>query len=289
MHGEMLSLVDQKTAAGAGVADLVLGCSQFLVDRIKMRLPALADRCRTLPNGVNTERFRPRQAGPEGPPVVLYVGRLSPEKGIHVLLDAFRTVRQAIPGVTLELIGAPGLLPHAYHLGLTSDLLERELDRFYGGTLVDKFCRQLLHKDTSYIEEIGLNTTPGVCVRGALEHAHLPIAYQNAAVFAFPSVWNEPFGMPIVEAQAAGIPVVASRGGGIPEIVHDGKTGVLVDRSDIDGLAKALIRLLDDPKLRRTQGAAGRTWITSTLTWPQIGYLLEHLYELGTTCESEAQ
>jgi glycosyltransferase involved in cell wall biosynthesis len=62
----------------------------------------------------------------------------------------------------------------------------------------------------------------------------------------------------IAEAMAFGKPVVATRVGGIPELIDDGKTGFLVDRGDIDAAAEKVLRLLEDPELRKTLGCAGR-------------------------------
>jgi glycosyltransferase involved in cell wall biosynthesis len=62
----------------------------------------------------------------------------------------------------------------------------------------------------------------------------------------------------VIEAMAAGLPVVASSVGGLPELVADGETGILVPAGDAVALAEALARLLDDPELRRSYGAAAR-------------------------------
>src|SRR6185312_8858780 len=91
---------------------------------------------------------------------------------------------------------------------------------------------------------------------GLLAHSRLLELYREADIFVFPSLWDEPFGMPIVEAMACARPVVATRGGGIHELVSHGHTGLLVPKGDVAALATALLRLLDDADARARLGAA---------------------------------
>jgi glycosyltransferase involved in cell wall biosynthesis len=93
---------------------------------------------------------------------------------------------------------------------------------------------------------------------GPVPHNRLPELYHQADVFVFPSVWHEPFGVPVVEAQSAGLPVVSTRSGWIPELIRDGSTGVLVDRADSHQLADVLTRILTDNEARSRMGPSGR-------------------------------
>jgi glycosyltransferase involved in cell wall biosynthesis len=99
-----------------------------------------------------------------------------------------------------------------------------------------------------------------------LDHDRLLEHYARADVFAFPSVWDEPFGIPVAEAMAAGLPVVATRVGGIPEIV-DEDSGLLVEPADADELAGALERLAENARLREQLGAAGRVRAERCFSW----------------------
>lgn len=94
--------------------------------------------------------------------------------------------------------------------------------------------------------------------------------WRRAAIAAFPSVWDEPFGIVAVEAMAMGKPVIASAVGGLVDIVADGETGFAVPPGDAGALAECIAALLDDPDLRRRMGAAGRARAEREYTWPAI-------------------
>jgi glycosyltransferase involved in cell wall biosynthesis len=85
------------------------------------------------------------------------------------------------------------------------------------------------------------------------------------------------FGIPTAEANASGVAVVTSRIAGLPEVVEHGKTGLLVPPGDPSALADAIIRLLEDDRLRRSMGDAGRRRVLQYFTWDRIAQdLLNH-------------
>jgi glycosyltransferase involved in cell wall biosynthesis len=89
----------------------------------------------------------------------------------------------------------------------------------------------------------------------------------------------EPFGRVLIEGMAAGCPVVAYADGGVPEIVVDGVTGVLVPPKDIDGLARAISTLLDDPTRRAALGQAGQRRASEHYTAEASARQVEQIYE----------
>jgi glycosyltransferase involved in cell wall biosynthesis len=109
-------------------------------------------------------------------------------------------------------------------------------------------------------------------------HPALPEHYSEADVFVFPSVWEEPFGMPLVEAMAAGLPCVATRGGAFPEIVQDGRTGLLVERGDAQQLADAVLRLCENDSLRISMGQAARSRAREKFSWDHVADSLVEEY-----------
>jgi glycosyltransferase involved in cell wall biosynthesis len=114
---------------------------------------------------------------------------------------------------------------------------------------------------------------------GKIPYARIREHYRKAAVVVIPSLWHEPFGIPVIEAMAAGIAVIATRGGAFPEIVEHERTGLLVDRGDAIGLADAISRLISDDQLRTAMGIAGRKRARELFSWDRVVGQLQGLYE----------
>lgn len=211
--------------------------------------------------GVDTGRFAPEhrdqalrgQLAPDAEVVLLYVGRLAPEKRLPVLLEAFEEVRQkATVRVALVLVG--------------------------GGPMADSLGG----------EGSAEPTPPGVHLAGYLEAEDLARAYASADLFAFPSD-TETFGNVVLEAMASGLPVVAVRRGGVLDSVQDGETGLLATPGDARSFAGQLLRLVEDAALRIRMGQAGRTEATRR-RWPEILAGVEQVYreaiQINTRAES---
>ncbi len=271
MHCEWLSQLDREVVGGRlEQADLVVGCSEHIVAAVRQRFPPLADRCLTVHNGV-TPAARPR-AGSRPPARpghrLLFVSRVSPEKGLHVLLDAMGPILERHPDVTLDIAGTEHSIPPEYIVDLDPDPLVRALRRFYGGT--------------AYADELRRRLPPATAGRvrflGFVPPGHLSRLYRQSDVLVHPSL-VEAFGLPPAEAMAAGIPVVASRVGGIPEIVEDGVSGLLVPPGDPRALAGAVGRLLDDDALSARLAAAGRRRVERHFGWDRAADTLWAAYE----------
>jgi len=162
----------------------------------------------------------PSQAPPwrNGGPVVGFLGRLDPPKGIEDLCAA-----AAVVDAHFVVVGAPLNAPAGYVEGLRLLAEERAPGR---------------------IAFVGPVAEPGT-------------ALAAFDVLAMPSRM-EPWGRVAAEALAAGVPVVAAASGGLPEVVRDGVDGFLYPPGDVPALADRLSRLLGDPELRRRMAAAGR-------------------------------
>jgi glycosyltransferase involved in cell wall biosynthesis len=200
---------------------------------------------------------------------VLFVGRLCPEKGIHVLLAAMSEVLRSQPLASLSLVGPLDVAPKDFVDPHGRDPIFNGLERYYAHpeTYYDLVCRQV-------------SALAGrAFLHGRAVHQEIGSHYSRAGIFVFPSIWHEPFGIPVIEAMAAGLPVVATRAGALPEIVVDGETGILVERGDSEGLAAAISRLLADAHLRERMGAAGRERVRQLFTWERTVGRLEELYE----------
>jgi glycosyltransferase involved in cell wall biosynthesis len=271
MHCQWLEQLDAAIIEPRiNAADLVLGVSNFIAAGVRRRFPSLAHRCTHVYNGADIALFeRPPGVSPK-PKQLLYVGRLAPEKGVHILLDAFHIVLARHPDAHLKLIG-PELVvsrealfpncndPHVLELepyfrpGAYAELLRTKVSDFPPGSI------SFLGKGVKFIE--------------------LPPHYHSASVFAFPSVCEESFGMPLVEAMASAMPVVATRGGASPEIVEHGRTGLLVERSDPQAVADAILQLLDDPDRRHVMAESAFERASTRFSWDRIAADLLNEYE----------
>jgi starch synthase len=173
-------------------------------------------------------------------PYVIFVGRITRQKGLPVLLRAAAMLDPAAQLVICA--GQPD----------TPELLA-EVTRLIDGLDRVVWIPRMLAKR----EVIQLLT--------------------HATVFACPSVY-EPLGIVNLEAMACGTAVVASRTGGIPEVVADGMTGVLVPPGDEVALAGALNELIRDPAWARAMGQAGRERALAEFTWTAVAAQTADLY-----------
>lgn len=240
-------------------ADGVVAVSKAMARDVHTLYGVDLARVATVPNGIDPDEFQPerdperlREMGVDpAVPYVLFVGRITRQKGLPLLLRAARH----LPDGT-QLVLAAGQ-PDTPEIAQETTQLVEAL-RAEGRLRVVWLDRMLPRRDVARL-------------------------YAGAAVFACPSVY-EPFGIINLEAMACACPVVASRVGGIPEIVVPGETGLLVpfvatsdenpdplnpDRFTRD-FADALASLLADPERAQAMGRAGRARVEARFTWSAI-------------------
>jgi glycosyltransferase involved in cell wall biosynthesis len=274
MQCEWLTQLDQKLIdSRLKEVNLVIGCSDFITNKIKRQFPQFAKRCYTVYNGVSPVDFTESGNSPKnGGEKILFVGRVSPEKGVHILLDAFREVLVRHPQAQLEIVGPTGIVPYEFAVAVSDDINVSSLAEFYRG------LRKRSHYDAYIRQQLLPPEWKQVNMVGGIPHSSVVNHYRDADIFAFTSVWDEPFGIPMVEAMACGLPVVAARGGAVPEIVINGKTGLLVERNNANALAQAIVRLLEDEELRKSMGRVGRQRASELFTWARSADKLKDLY-----------
>jgi phosphatidylinositol alpha-1,6-mannosyltransferase len=117
--------------------------------------------------------------------------------------------------------------------------------------------------------ELGLDSQ--VSFVGSVPADDLPAYFAASDLFVHPNRIEgqdfEGFGMVFLEAAAAGRAVIGGRSGGVPEAIDEGRTGLLVDGTNVDELTEAIRRLVDNPDLRQSFGAAGRARAVDYFTW----------------------
>lgn len=242
--------------------DLIVGCCDYVTDKIRRQYPRYADFSHTIHNAVNVDEFsggqNNRSKRNKHIRTILFVGRISPEKGLHDLLDAFQRVLEQHPNTRLEIVGPAWQAPRNFIVDLSDDSKTSELMSFYNGTdYLSKLKTKLSH-----------NLMKKVKFRGFVPHTELPNHYSSADIFVHPS-FADWFPKSIVEAMASRLPVVATDVGGIPEAVVNGKTGLLVKPGDVSSLANAILDLLENEDKRKVMGEAGQQRVVDLFSWEQ--------------------
>jgi len=285
VHDEFLSLLPEKVVRPRlETLSAVVTCSNFVTQRLQSRLPYLARRIHTVGNGVDTKYFEAAERSAEPDKFrILFVGRVSPEKGIHTLAEAFTRLATDDPGVELDVVGPPGLLPYNQIRLLSGDPQVAALGTFYGTGFWDRLDKQLVHARSSYWRGIEASIPEALRDRvhfhGQLCRGTLRSAYHRAHVLVMPSVCMEPFGLPLAEAMATGLPCVASSTGGMPDILVNNVTGLLVERGNVEALTSALRRLATDADTRARMGREARLRAEDLFDWSIPAGRLESLYE----------
>ena len=263
MQCEWLTQLDRAMIEGRlRETNSVIGCSEYITGKIRTRFPGLAERCHTVYNGVDTDHFSPRldqtPANKKDGTRLLFVGRISPEKGVHVLLDAFQNLVQRHPQTELEIVGPEWRAPLEFIVAGSDDPRVSALRPFYAGNYLSRLT-------TSLPPELSTR----ISFAGHVPHHQLPAYYRASDLLINPSL-SEAFGISLVEAMATAIPVVATQVGGMQEVVEHGKTGLLVEAGDARALAEAISRLLSDGERRRSMGEAGRARAVELFSWEQV-------------------
>lgn len=155
---------------------------------------------------------------------ILFVGGIEPRKGLHVLIDAIKIVKQDIPDVRLHIVG--GIRKKDYFTKIYEKIKEYDLSE-------------------------------NVIFKGAVAEEKLIKEYSEAAIFILPSK-EESLGIVLLEAMATETPIIASNIGGIPYIVRDGSNGYLVGFGDYKKMAEYILVLLSDTKKRKAMGLIGK-------------------------------
>jgi len=240
-----LSLWLERT--GLEACDAVIAVSKAMKRDLVEIYGIEEDKIAVIYNGIDETRWRPivdekiLKKYHIKKPYILFVGRLSKQKGIFNLLKAFKLLSDKASLVLVT--GKPD---------------ERKV--------VDEF-----EKAINEVRNV-------VWINKMLKDEELIPLYTMASVFVCPSIY-EPFGIVNLEAMATETPVVAFKTGGIPELVVDGETGILVRPGDVKELANALEYVLKNPEIGKVMGENGRKRVLQYFTWSKVARETLKLYE----------
>lgn len=252
MHNEVVVTNDIEVDAFAG-------CSKYIVDSYKGTAVKAKHYC-CIYNGVDLKRFKPywevhalreeirnRFGIHKDEFVVLFVGRISPEKGVeHFIKSAFM-------------------------------LKDLKKTRFLViGEISEKGGRK------SYAEEMMRMAAPlgdRITFFGVFPPSKIHLLYLLGDAIVLPSNFNEPFAMVAIEAMATGLPVVASQKGGLKEYIVDGFNGFFIREGDFaEDIAKKIESLISDKRLKETVSHAGRKTVEDRFSWEHVVSETEKLY-----------
>ncbi|MBW4538224.1 MAG: glycosyltransferase family 4 protein [Myxacorys chilensis ATA2-1-KO14] len=250
-------------------ADQIVAVGNHVVDKVRQRFPQFVDRTATLYNGFDAKYFiqeKQYKSDPQSVKRVMFVGRVTPEKGVHCLVQAFNSVAERYPNVELLVYGGMGVGLLEESFPMNDQALLQSMRSWY-----KNYIQQLQ-------DLLDPKIAPQVKFLGSVPYTELMQQYYAADVFVFPPIWEEPFGLPPIEAMAAGTPAVGTRLGGVMETIVHGETGLLVEPNNPAALADAIVQLLENDSLRESMGRAARRHVFHHFTWDRIADRAMSLY-----------
>jgi glycosyltransferase involved in cell wall biosynthesis len=206
--------------------DAFLSVSEYYAEFMPGYLGIPRQKMRVVPLGINPHGFELREPNRHGPFTVGFLGRVAPEKGLHVLAEAYRLVRHELSEAQLEVAGY-----------MAAD------------------CKPYLASVEKQLRDAGL--AGEFRYHGVIDRADKIAFLRKLDVMSLPATYDEPKGVSLLEAMACGVPLVQPRRGAFTEIVESTGGGVLVRPDDPAALAEGILKIARDRKLGEELGANG--------------------------------
>jgi phosphatidyl-myo-inositol dimannoside synthase len=227
-------------------ADILLAISDFTKNELIKRSSIPAEKIKIFPCTLDPhwKNTSPDTKLEGVPPVILTVSRMNKEdryKGIDNVIKSLPTIVQEVGPVEYTLVGDGDDVPRLRALAS------------------------------------GLGVARYVNFRGSVADLELRDQYRRCSLFVMPSK-KEGFGIVFLEAMAYGKPVIGGAHGGTPSVVKDGETGLLINSSDVTGIAHSITRLLTDEVIREKFGLAGHQRLLNDFTFNTFEHKLEEVF-----------
>lgn len=235
LHNDFLNISTPHAVAILQSLSKVITVSDFIKGRVLTI--SQTEKVQTVYNGINMALFSKESYTPidrttlglkKDDFVIVYSGRINPEKGISELIDAMIIIKE-IPQIKLLIIGSP----------------------FFGETKDNDFFRSIKSKAKAIKKNI--------IFTGYIQYQEIPRYLNIADIAVIPSIWNEPFGLTCVEAMATGLPIITTKHGGIPEIVSE-DCAIFIEDNDnssySEQIGKAILYLHNNPNKCHKMGLA---------------------------------
>ncbi|MGB6785277.1 MAG: glycosyltransferase family 4 protein [Nitrosotalea sp.] len=233
--------IPDKSSLWGKISDFILKFNDFLIDsyvvpssvkkQLMIKLGIDSNKINVIGHAIDVEKFQIAENAIKNKistqkKIILFVGRFVCYKGIKYLVESFQLVNEKINGVCLVLIGdgpeKPSINQLIKNLKLSDDVLQ--------------------------IDNIA--------------NSEIPEYYAEADILVVPSIEPEPFGLVYIEGMSAGKPIITFNvGGGEQDLIYNQKNGLLVNSKDVNGLANAIIDLLEDDKKRKQMGMNARKFV----------------------------
>ena len=213
----------------ASRVDAFVAVSRFGADQMAGYLGLDRSRIEIVPLGINLDGHAKRAGGDPEPFTIGYLGRIAPEKGLHVLCEAYRRLvsgSQPVPPTRLWAAGYLGPEHRAYLSGIQQRMAEWGLAEHF-------------------------------TYHGELDRVAKLQFLRELSVLSVPGGYEDPKGLFLLEAMASGVPIVQPSRGAAAEIIETTGGGILVAPGDPDALARGLAELVSDPARRRALGDRG--------------------------------
>lgn len=243
--------------------DFITTVSRFIATGVKKLYPEAAGKIHPVYSGVDIKRYQPvwsqearktryqlkAHYGLTGKKVILFIGRLSPKKGTHILVKAVNLVRSTHPDTALVVVGS----------------------KWYGENQEDSYGRQI----KQMTETLGID----VVMTGFLPPDEVISHYYLGDVFVCASQWREPLARVHYEAMGAGIPIITTDRGGNAEVVKGKGNGIVISEYDQpQAFADAITYFLEQPRIAFEMGKTGRRLAEEKYSWERVALELNELF-----------
>lgn len=238
--------------------------SKFVETGIKKLYPEASSKLHTVYSGVNIRDYQPvwsaeatqirnqlrQKYGLTNKKVVLFIGRLGPKKGAHILIKAIDKVLPSHPETALVLVGS----------------------KWYGENQEDSYVRQ--------VRQMADDLDTKVVMPGFLPPKDVISYYYMGDIFVCASQWREPLARVHYEAMAAGLPIISTDKGGNAEVIRGNGNGIILsDYNQPQAFADAIILLLDRQDIALEMGKTGRRLAEERYSWERVAAELIELFE----------
>src|SRR5687767_13122188 len=230
--------------------DLFLSVSEYYAEFMPRYLGIPINKIRVVPLGINPQGFELRERNTSGSFTVGFFARIAPEKGLHVLAEAYRILRQS------------GDLPQG---------------RFEVAGYMAADCKPYLAAIEARLREA--NLAGEFHYRGVLDRADKIAFLRGLDVMSIPATYDEPKGVSLLEAMACGVPLVQPRRGGFTEIIEKTGGGLLVKPDDPDALAQGILEVFRNKQLAEELGAKGFRGVREQYTAAHMADKLLQAYQ----------